>query len=325
MVASMADQATSSANPQTPPAGAPLGGDAPATGAEIPTPGAAAATGAETATAGAEASTEPTTPGFGERGRMRRRLRFLRKARELAYRDLGGLVFEMQRLGERHDELVAAKLATLAAIDTEVRALEQALGDRRSVTVLREAGIAACPRCAAIHGSEDHFCPSCGLAMGAHADRPIAVAPAASPVAMGRPAAAGPAGAPPTSAVPSGVPPASPAGRPPTQPPAQPVAARPAAAWPSASPAPASPSPTPSPASPAAPAATRPAPPPRGPAADAPAPRAPTPHASPRPYTTPPPTTPPPATSPPRTPPPAADDRPTEIIRPSDPPPGEGT
>ncbi len=58
---------------------------------------------------------QPRPPGFLARGRLRRRVRFLRKARELGYRDLGGLVFEMQRMGERHDELVAAKLATLGA------------------------------------------------------------------------------------------------------------------------------------------------------------------------------------------------------------------
>ena len=97
---------------------------------------------------------------------MRRRVRFLRKARELAYRDLGGLVFEMQRLGQRNDELVAAKLGVLATFDTELRALESALDERRPVTVLREAGIGACPRCAAIHGSEDRFCPMCGMPMG---------------------------------------------------------------------------------------------------------------------------------------------------------------
>jgi len=85
---------------------------------------------------------------------MRRRLRFLRKARELAYRDLGGLVFEMHRLGERHDELVSAKLATLGHIDAELRALQAALGERAGVTVLREAGVTACPRCAAIHGRQ---------------------------------------------------------------------------------------------------------------------------------------------------------------------------
>jgi hypothetical protein len=116
-------------------------------------------------------------PGFGERGRMRRRARFLRKARELAYRDLGGLVFDLHRFGQRNDQLVLAKLAALRQIDTEVRELEQALRDQRPVTVLREVGIAACPRCAAIHGSDDRFCPGCGLAFDTHADRPISTSP----------------------------------------------------------------------------------------------------------------------------------------------------
>jgi hypothetical protein len=121
-------------------------------------------------------------PGFGERGRMRRRARFLRKARELAYRDLGGLVFDLHRFGQRNDPLVLAKLATLRQIDTEVRELEAALHERRPVTVLREVGIAACPRCATIHGSDDRFCPGCGLAFDANADRPISTAPVSSPV-----------------------------------------------------------------------------------------------------------------------------------------------
>ena len=52
-------------------------------------------------------------PGFIARGRIRRRIRFLRKARELAYRDLGGLVFNLHRFGQRNDALVLAKLTTL--------------------------------------------------------------------------------------------------------------------------------------------------------------------------------------------------------------------
>ncbi len=74
-----------------------------------------------------------------------------------------------------------AKLNTLGLIDGELRTLEAALHERRSVTVLREAGITACPRCAAIHGSEDRYCPNCGLPMSRHADLPIAGAPAGSP------------------------------------------------------------------------------------------------------------------------------------------------
>jgi hypothetical protein len=121
------------------------------------------------------------SPGFQSRGRARRRARFLRKARELAYRDLGGLVFNLHRFGQRNDALVLAKLTTLGQIDAELRALEGALGERRSITVLREAGITACPRCAAIHGSEDSFCPNCGLSLGRHVDLPIAGATAGQP------------------------------------------------------------------------------------------------------------------------------------------------
>jgi hypothetical protein len=148
-------------------------------------------------------------PGFGSRGRARRRLRFLRKARELAYRDLGGLVYNLHRFGRRNDELVLAKLSTLSQIDSQLRALETALAEREPVTVLREAGITACPRCAAIHASEDRFCPNCGLSMARHVDLPIAGA-AAAPIAPSTPPASA------TPQAPSKTPTSAPGGPQPT-------------------------------------------------------------------------------------------------------------
>jgi hypothetical protein len=193
----------------------------------------------------------PQQSGFGSRGRARRRARFLRKARELAYRDLGGLVFNLHRFGARNDELVLAKLTTVGHVDAELRTLEEALGERETVTVLREAGINACPRCAAIHSSEDRFCPNCGLSMGRHADLPIAGAPApgATPAAPAPTAPAAATVAPPTSPSPS-----APAAAP-TPPPASAPAASPPAPSASTMPTPAATAP---PASPTvAPAAAR--------------------------------------------------------------------
>jgi hypothetical protein len=146
----------------------------------------------QVADAPVDSASPPSPPGFGARGRVRRRARFLRKARELAYRDLGGLVYNLHRFGQRNDSLVLAKLATLSRIDAELRGLEAALSERQPVTVLREAGITACPRCAAIHSGEDRFCPNCGLPLSRRSDLPIAgvAAPAAEhPGAPGVPAA----------------------------------------------------------------------------------------------------------------------------------------
>ncbi len=182
------------------------------------------------ASVGSEPASE--SPGFRSRGRARRRARFLRKARELAYRDLGGLVFNLHRFGQRNDALVLAKLTTIGHIDAELRALEGALDERRPVTVLREAGITACPRCAAIHSSEDGFCPNCGMPLSRRVDLP---ADFQSP--------AGPAAAPAPQAVVAGVPGPQPvvAGAPTTGP--QQVVAAPKAGF----------SPVTSPAGPAAP------------------------------------------------------------------------
>jgi zinc ribbon protein len=127
-------------------------------------------------------------PTFRNRGRLRRRLRFLRRVRELGFRDLGGLVFDQHKFDRQNVELVRGKVAALAAVDAELRVLEEALGEKRDITELREPGITACPRCGTLHGSDANFCPSCGLALtgartiaadvgeGVHGSGPVAPA-----------------------------------------------------------------------------------------------------------------------------------------------------
>jgi ribosomal protein L40E len=104
----------------------------------------------------------PDRPSFRQRGRLRRRLRYLRRVRELGFRDLGGLIFDQHRFSRVNTTLVDGKLQALVAVDGELRALEHALDDRRPLTELREPGISVCSRCGALHGSEARFCPSCG-------------------------------------------------------------------------------------------------------------------------------------------------------------------
>jgi hypothetical protein len=108
----------------------------------------------------------PAQPSFRDRGKLRRRLRFLRRARELAFRDIGGLMFDMRRFGRERPDLIESKIGALAAVDTELRALERILDDRRPLHELREPGITSCARCGALHSSESNFCPHCGLQVG---------------------------------------------------------------------------------------------------------------------------------------------------------------
>lgn len=138
-------------------------------------------------------------PSFRDRGRYRRRLRYLRRVRELGFRDLGGLVFDLHRFGRSGDQLIASKLAALAAVDRELRALERVMRDEQAFTDLREPGIAACARCGALHGSDARFCPSCGIQLsGPRALSELAVvatpppAPAAAATVVPEPVVPGP-------------------------------------------------------------------------------------------------------------------------------------
>jgi hypothetical protein len=176
----------------------------------------AAATTADATPAGQEPA--PAHASFRHRGRLRRRLRYLRRVRELGFRDLGGLVFDQHKFARANDQLVAAKLAALAAVDAELRALEHALGDPRPITELREPGISACPRCGALHGSEAHFCPSCGVPL--QGPRAMAGIGEAVSTTVGEIGPVAPA-SPPQIAAPADAPPAQAAPTPDAEPPTE--------------------------------------------------------------------------------------------------------
>jgi hypothetical protein len=107
-----------------------------------------------------------STPDRAERGRMRRRVRYLRALREIQLRDIGGLALELHRFGRRRPELLEAKIAGAAITDTELRTLERVLDEGSSIRELREAGIGgACDNCGAVHGSTDRFCSTCGSSL----------------------------------------------------------------------------------------------------------------------------------------------------------------
>lgn len=107
-----------------------------------------------------------TAGGSVGRGRVRRRLRYLRAARELLLRDLGGFYYEAQRSPEgpdAHRRLLDVKARRLTRLDEEVRELEGRLSEPHPDAVVREPGIGGtCPECGELHGSDARFCPRCG-------------------------------------------------------------------------------------------------------------------------------------------------------------------
>src|SRR5436305_2052238 len=86
--------------------------------------------------------------GLFERVRLRRRVRFLRKQRELQMRDLGGLIFDMYRFGSKRQDPVREKLRAMSEADRALREFEAPPGGRRGSPGVREPGRArSCPRC----------------------------------------------------------------------------------------------------------------------------------------------------------------------------------
>jgi hypothetical protein len=110
----------------------------------------------------------PAASSFLERGRVRRRVRYLRRLREVQLSDLGGFMVELERVGRDRPDLVRQKVAAALRTDAELRALEHSLGAEQPLCERREVGVGgACERCDAVHGSADRFCANCGASLTA--------------------------------------------------------------------------------------------------------------------------------------------------------------
>ena len=137
--------------------------------------------------AGVDPAAAPMRPPAGRRGRLRRRLRYLRRARELMLRDLGGLLYEIHRTGdgnvEAHATVVKAKVQRITGLDAEAHAIETALVAPRPETVLFQPGIGGtCLQCGELYGSDARFCASCGTPIDAAAPVVAAEPAAGEPV-----------------------------------------------------------------------------------------------------------------------------------------------
>jgi len=131
------------------------------------------------------------------RSRLRRRLRYLRRVRELLLRDLGGFTYEVHRTAggthaETHRRLADIKAARLSTLDAEVHELEARLGEPHAEPVLREPGVGGtCPECGELFSSDAHYCYRCGTPLDARAraEREATIAAAAQPDPGSQPAA----------------------------------------------------------------------------------------------------------------------------------------
>jgi hypothetical protein len=167
-------------------AAAPEGAPTPAGGAEateLPAATAPAVQADPARPAGLEPADGTPRPA-GRRGRLRRRLRYLRRARELMLRDLGGLVYEVHRSGGgdygAHANVIGGKIERLATLDAEAGAIEEVLGARRPESVVFQPGVGGtCHVCGELYGSAARFCSNCGSATDPAAR--AAAAPTAAP------------------------------------------------------------------------------------------------------------------------------------------------
>lgn len=114
--------------------------------------------------AGIERGADAVAPtGSRERGRMRRRLRELRRLREAQLLELGALVLEAHKHGRADSPVIKTKAAEAAATDAEARAVAEALDTDAGLDRIVAAGISGpCPTCGTLASTAWRFCSTCG-------------------------------------------------------------------------------------------------------------------------------------------------------------------
>jgi hypothetical protein len=106
-----------------------------------------------------------------ERGRMRRRLRELRRLREAQLLELGALVLEAHKHGRDGSPVIKTKAAEAAATDAEARAVADALETDAGLETVVSAGIAGpCPTCGTLASTVARFCSNCGTPLDGRPD-----------------------------------------------------------------------------------------------------------------------------------------------------------
>ena len=109
--------------------------------------------------------------GSRERGRMRRRLRELRRLREAQLLELGALVLEAHRHGRDDSPVIKTKAGEAAATDAEARAVADALEEDAGLDTIVSAGIAGpCPTCGTLASTAWRFCSTCGTPLDGRPD-----------------------------------------------------------------------------------------------------------------------------------------------------------
>lgn len=109
--------------------------------------------------------------GSRERGRMRRRLRELRRLREAQLLELGALVLEAHRHNRDDSPVIKSKAAEAAATDAEARAVAEALDADAGLDTIVSAGIAGpCPTCGTLTSTSWRFCSTCGTPLDGRPD-----------------------------------------------------------------------------------------------------------------------------------------------------------